>query len=109
METVSFEDFSKLKLKVAKILEAERVEGSDKLLKLQIRLGDEIRTLVAGIAEQYAEDELLGKKIIVVANLAPKKLKGIDSQGMLLAAEGPDGTLSLLSLDRDVEDGIDVH
>ena len=110
METVSFEEFRKLQLRVAKIVEAEKVDGSDKLLKLQIRIGNENRTLVAGIAEHYAEDELLGKKIVVVANLEPKKLKGIDSQGMLLAAESAGGQLALLGVDhRDIPDGAEVH
>ncbi len=109
METISFDEFQKLKIQVAKVIEAERVEGSDKLIKLQIRIGEENRTLVAGIAEQYAEDELLGKKIIVIVNLEPRAFRGVESQGMLLAAESPDGELSLLSLDRDVPDGTEVH
>ncbi|MEK6953469.1 MAG: methionine--tRNA ligase subunit beta [Candidatus Micrarchaeota archaeon] len=109
METVSFEDFAKLSLKVAKILEAQQVEGSSKLLKLKIRIGTEERTLVAGIAEQYAQDELPGKKIIVIANLEPKKLKGIESQGMLLAAQDESGALSLLTIDRDLPEGSEIH
>jgi methionine--tRNA ligase beta chain len=83
---ISYDDFSKLDLRVAKILEAEAVEGSDKLLKLKIRVGTEERTLVAGIGQHYAPDEVLGKKIIIIANLEPRKIKGIESQGMLLAA-----------------------
>ncbi|MFH0971469.1 MAG: methionine--tRNA ligase subunit beta [Candidatus Micrarchaeota archaeon] len=109
MDAISFEDFSKVQLRVAKIMGAEKVEGSNKLYKLQIRIGEEIRTLVAGIAEYYAEDELLGKKIIIVANLEPKKLKGIESQGMLLAAQSADGGLALLTLDSDLPDGSEIH
>jgi methionyl-tRNA synthetase len=84
--TITYDDFAKLDLRVAKILDAEPVEGSDKLLKLRIRVGTEERTLVAGIAQNYAPDEILGKKIIIVANLEPRKIRGIESQGMLLAA-----------------------
>lgn len=109
METIPFADFSKLQLKVAKIISAEKVEGSDKLLKLRVQLGGEQRTLVAGIASHYSPDGLFGKKIIIVANLEPKTLKGIESQGMLLAAQGEDGSLSLVTLDRDVADGSEVH
>lgn len=106
---ISFEEFQKLELRVGKILEAERVEGSSKLYKLQVRLGAEVRTLVAGIAEHYAEDELLGKQIIIVANLEPRTLKGIESQGMLLAAENESGALALVTTDNDIPDGSEVH
>ncbi len=109
MDTIAFEDFAKIKLRVAKILECESVEGSDKLYKLSIRIGEETRTLAAGLAKHYAPDELLGKKIIVVYNLAPRTLKGIESQGMLLAAEDDEGHLGLLSVDNDeVKDGAQV-
>ncbi|OIO25618.1 methionine--tRNA ligase subunit beta [Candidatus Micrarchaeota archaeon CG1_02_55_22] len=109
MDTIAFEDFAKIKLRVAKILECEPVEGSDKLYKLSIRIGEETRTLAAGLAKHYAPDELLGKKIIVVYNLAPRTLKGIESQGMLLAAEDDEGHLGLLSVDNDeVKDGAQV-
>lgn len=109
METVSFEDFAKLDLRVAKIMEVESVEGSDKLYKLTIRIGEETRTLAAGLAQHYAPDELLGKKIIVVANLQPKTLKGIQSQGMLLAAEDSKGEVVLLAPEREIEDGSKIH
>ncbi|MFH1258149.1 MAG: methionine--tRNA ligase subunit beta [Candidatus Micrarchaeota archaeon] len=109
MDNVSFEDFQKLDLRVAKIMEVEKVEGSSKLYKLTIRIGEETRTLVAGIAEKYAEDELMGKKIIVIANLEPKELRGIESQGMLLAAESEDGQLGLLSVENDIPDGSGIH
>jgi len=109
MDTIAFEEFARVKLRVAKITECDPVEGSDKLYKLTIRIGDETRTLAAGLAKHYTPDELLGKKIIVVCNLAPRTLKGIESQGMLLAAEDDEGRLGLLSLDNDeVKDGAQV-
>lgn len=109
METVSYGDFAKLDLKVASIISAEKVEGSEKLLKLQIKVGEEERTLVAGISAHYAPDTLVGKKIIVIANLEPRRLKGIESQGMLLAAEDSEGHLALLVPDREIPDGTQVR
>lgn len=109
MDTITFEDFAKVKLRVAKIMDCEPVEGSDKLYKLSIRVGEETRTLAAGLAKHYAPDELLGKRIVIVANLAPRTLKGVESQGMLLAAEDKEGHLGLLTVDDDeVKDGAEV-
>ncbi len=107
---VKYEDFAKLDLRVATILSAEKVEGADKLLKLRIRMGPEERTLAAGIAKNYLPEELPGKKIIVIANLEPRKIRGIESQGMLLAAVSKDDAgnetgLSLVSPGRDLPDG----
>jgi len=87
METISLNDFMKLDLRVGKVLEASKVEGSKKLLKLKVDIGGEIRQLVAGIAEYYAPRDLEGKLVVVVANLQPKKIRGVISQGMLLAAD----------------------
>jgi methionine--tRNA ligase beta chain len=84
---IKFDDFQKIDLRVGKVLEAEKVEGSEKLLKLIVDLGSEKRQLVAGIAKYYKPPDLIGKEIVVVANLEPKKLMGIESQGMLLAAD----------------------
>ncbi len=99
------EDFLKLDLRLAKVLSAERIEGSDRLLKLRVSLGDEERTLVAGIAQHYSPEELEGKKILVVANLKPRKIFGVESQGMILALS--DGkNLSLLVPDRDIREGV---
>lgn len=84
---IDIKDFLKVDLRVAEIKEAERVENADKLLKLQIELGEEKRQIVAGIAEFYSPEDLLGKKVVVVANLKPAKIRGIESQGMLLAAK----------------------
>src|SRR5258705_134528 len=89
-ERISIEDFMKVELRVAKVLTAERVEKSKKLLKLSVDVGAEQRTLVAGIAEAYEPDALVGKTVVIVFNLKPAKLMGIESNGMVLAAS-PDG------------------
>ena len=104
---VSFEEFSKIDLRVAEVKEVERVKGADKLLKLKIDIGSEVRDIVAGIAEQYSPEEMIGKKIVVVTNLKPAKIRGIESKGMLLAAK--DGKLlSLVCVDKDVKGGSEV-
>ncbi len=97
----------KVQLKVAKILEAERVPKSSKLLKLQVDIGTEQRQIVAGIGKKYAPEDLVGKTIVVVANLKPVKLMGIESQGMVLAA-GEKEVLSLLTVQEDVQIGSKV-
>ncbi|OQA43245.1 MAG: Methionine--tRNA ligase [Parcubacteria group bacterium ADurb.Bin305] len=105
---ISFEDFSKIELKIAKVLEANRVEGSIKLLQLQISLGTEVRQIIAGIGLYYSPEDLIGKEIVVVANLEPKKLMGLESQGMLLAAS-EDGKIALLVPDKDMTPGANIH
>jgi tRNA-binding protein len=102
---ISFEEFQRIDLRIAKIISAERVEGSNKLIKLKASLGGEERTLVAGIASYYSPDELVGKKILMVANLKPRKIFGIESQGMILAVSDGD-KLSLLIPERDVREGV---
>ncbi len=105
---ISYEDFEKVELRVAEVVSAEKVAGADKLLKLEIDLGQERRTIVAGIAKQYSPSQIIGKKIIIVANLKPATIRGIESNGMLLAAvKGND--LALLILDRDIELGSRVQ
>jgi methionyl-tRNA synthetase len=84
---IKFDDFQKIDLRVGKVSDAKKVEGSEKLLKLIVDLGNEKRQLVAGIAKYYRPEDLIGKEIVVVANLEPKNLMGIESQGMLLAAD----------------------
>ncbi|MCR4430228.1 MAG: methionine--tRNA ligase [Tepidanaerobacteraceae bacterium] len=101
---ISIDEFARVQLRVAEVLEAEKVQGADKLLKLSIKIGEEIRQIVAGIAKHYAPDQLVGKKIVVVANLKPAKLRGIESQGMLLAASNGE-KLALLTVDKDIESG----
>lgn len=90
MEQISFDEFNKMDLRVGQILHAERVEGTQKLLKLEVDIGTEKRQMVAGVAEVYSPEALVGKRIIVVANLKPATIRGIESQGMLLAADLPD-------------------
>jgi methionyl-tRNA synthetase len=100
-------DFQKVELRVAQVLAAERVPKSKKLLKLSIKVGEETRTLVAGIAEAYEPESLVGRSIVIVANLQPATLMGIESNGMVLAASH-EGTVSLLTLDKDVPSGSKV-
>ena len=104
---VSIEEFFQTKLKTAKVLTAEKVEGADKLLKLQIELGTETRQLVAGVAQYYTPEEIVGKTIVVVSNLKPAKIRGIESRGMLLAAK--DGkNLRLVTIDGEMPSGVDI-
>jgi len=106
-EYITIDDFAKIKLRVGKVLEAEKVEKSDKLLKLKVSLGNEERIIVSGIAQYYEPQELIGKNLIVLANLKPRKIFGIESHGMLLAAK--DGErLTVLTTDKDVEVGSPV-
>jgi len=104
---ISMEEFQKMDLRVGKILAAENIKKSDKLLKLRVDIGEE-RTLVAGIARAYKPGELVGKTIIIVANLQPTKLMGVESQGMLLAADGLDGTV-LATFDKEAKVGSKVR
>jgi len=105
---ISFDEFSKLELRVARVLQAEKVEKADKLLKLEVDLGDEKRTIVAGIAQHYSPEEMIDRKIVIVANLEPAKIRGIESNGMLLAAEDDDGHLSTLTVTDDIHAGAKV-
>ncbi|HEV3351160.1 MAG TPA: methionine--tRNA ligase subunit beta, partial [Methylomirabilota bacterium] len=100
-------DFQKVELRVAEVLAAERVPKSKKLLKLSIQVGEETRTLVAGVAEAYEPAALVGRKVVIVANLEPATLMGVESNGMVLAASH-EGTVSLLTLDKDVPSGSKV-
>lgn len=101
---INYEDFKKIELRVAQILEAERVENSEKLIKLQISVGEEKRQIIAGIGKFYSPEELINKKIIIVYNLEPKTLMGLESQGMLLAASNEE-TIALLVPDKDINAG----
>ncbi len=104
MELIGIEDFLKLDIRLAKVLSAERVEGSEKLLKLRVSLGEEERTLMAGIAKHYSPEELIGKKVLILANLKPRKIFGVESQGMVLALSDGEN-LSLILPDRDIKEG----
>lgn len=104
---IKIDDFAKIDLRVAEVLEAEKVEGADKLLKLKLKVGDEVRQVVSGLALHYKSEELVGKKLVLVANLEPKKLRGIESYGMILAASN-EGKLTVVTVDKDIESGADV-
>jgi methionine--tRNA ligase beta chain len=105
---VNFEEFKKIELKVAKIISAEEVEGSEKLLKLKVSLGDEERQILAGIAKKYSSQDLEGKEIILVANLEPRNLMGLESQGMLLAADDEGGPV-LIQPEKNVPPGTKIR
>ena len=106
---ITIDDFAKVELRVASVKAAEKVPKADKLLKLTLDVGGEERTVVSGIAQWYAPEDLPGKKVVVVVNLKPAKLRGIVSQGMILAAEDSEGNLALVGLDRDMESGSTVR
>ena len=105
---IAFEDFEKLDIRVGTVLSCERVPKADKLLKFEIADGMENRVIVSGIAKHYKPEELVGKQICFIANLPPRKLRGIESQGMILSAENFDGGLSVLCTDREVKPGSEV-
>lgn len=104
---ISIDDFAKIDLRVAEVISAEKIEGADKLLKLQVKVGDEVRQIVSGIAKHYTPESLLGKRIVVVANLKPAKLRGIESAGMLLAASNEE-RLTLVTTDAPISTGARV-
>jgi methionyl-tRNA synthetase len=99
---ISIDDFAKVELRVAQVKTAERVKGADKLLRLEVDLGTEVRQLVAGIAEAYEPETLIGRKVVIVANLAPRKLRGLESNGMIVAASPEGGKPVLASFLEDV-------
>jgi methionyl-tRNA synthetase len=105
---IVFDDFAKIDLRVGTITAAEKVEKADKLLKLTIDLGFEVRTIVSGIALHYKPEEVIGKQVVVVANLAPRKMRGIESNGMILMAEDAEGKLHFVSPDKVIGDGATV-
>jgi len=105
---ISYDEFKKIDLRVGKVITAEEVQGTDKLLKLEVTLGDEKRTIVAGVKKHYSAEEILGKKIVIVTNLQSVKLRGIESQGMLLAAVDKDNVV-LLTIDKDITEGSKIQ
>ena len=107
MEIINFDDFSKLNIRVGKIIDAEDVEGSNKLIKMKVDIGDEERQIVAGISKYYSLDELTNKTVIVLINLEPRKIFGIESQGMLLASIDGD-KVSLLQTDKEMIPGSEI-
>jgi methionine--tRNA ligase beta chain len=104
---ITIDDFKKVELKVGRVLSAEAIEGSDKLLKLQVDLGSEQRQILSGIAKYYAPADLVGKQITIIANLEPRMMMGLESQGMVLAA-GDGESVSLLMPDKDMPAGSSI-
>ena len=105
---IDIAQFKQVSLRVGHILTAEKVEKADKLLKFSVQVGDEVRTIVSGIAKYYTPEEMVGKQVVVVANLKPAKLRGIESQGMLLCAVTTDGNVVLVSPEKSVPSGSEV-
>ena len=106
--TIQYDDFAKLDLRIATILSAEKVEKADKLLKLELDLGFEKRQVVSGIAQHFNTQEIIGKQVVLVANLAPRKMKGVESNGMILMAEGEGGRLVFVNPDSTIVNGAPV-
>ena len=102
---ISIEDFAKVELRVGQVKIAEKVKGADKLLRLEVDLGTEVRQVVAGIAEAYSPESLIGRKVVIVVNLAPRKLRGLESNGMIVAASAEGGKPVLASFLEDVPVG----
>lgn len=107
-DTITIDDFDKIELKTGVVLQCERVEGSKKLLKSQIKIGSEVRQILSGIAKYYTPEEMVGKKVVVVTNLAPRKMMGFESHGMVLCASDDKGRLSVVSPEKEVESGAEV-
>lgn len=108
-DEIVFDDFMKMDLRVGEIKTAEKVEKSNKLLKFTVDMGLETRTILSGVAKHFSPEEMIGKKVTVMANLAPRKIMGVESQGMLLFAENSDGKLVAVSPDKDAENGAQIN
>ncbi len=106
---IEFADFAKVQLRIGRVVEAEAVPESNKLMKLQVQIGEETRQILAGIKKKYSAEDLIGRQVVVVANLKPAKLMGLESQGMLLAADDVDGQAILLQPDSEAPEGAAVH
>ncbi len=106
---ISFEEFKKVELKVGKILSAEKVENSEKLLKFKISLGGEERQILSGIAKFYDPENMIGRDVVVVTNLAPRMMAGLESNGMILAASNEAGDPVLLQPDKSVLPGSEIN
>jgi methionyl-tRNA synthetase len=101
---ITLDDFRKLDIRIAEVLEARRVPNTDKLIEAKVDLGGEVRTIITGLIPQYQPEELVGKRIVVLANLEPRRVRGVDSHGMLLAAEW-EGRVALLTVEKDAPKG----
>ena len=107
VEFITIDDFDKVKLKTAKVLAAEKVEKADKLLKLTVEVGNEVRTVVSGIAKSYSPEDMVGRTVILITNLKPAKIRGIESNGMILAT-CDDGEINLITTDKEGKSGLEV-
>jgi methionyl-tRNA synthetase len=108
-DMINFDDFTKLDMRVGTILEAEKMPKTKKLLVLKVDTGLDVRTIVSGIAESFTPEEVVGKKVTVLVNLAPRALRGVESEGMILMTENPEGKLVFLNPDEDeVENGTTI-
>lgn len=107
-DEIQFDDFTKIDLRTATILTAEKVEKADKLLKFTVDTGVDVRTVVSGVAESFTPEECIGKQVMILLNLAPRKIRGIESQGMLLLTTKPDGKLAFVTPDVPVENGVEI-
>lgn len=107
-ETIEFDDFTKLDIRIGSILEAEKVAKTKKLLKLKVDVGIDVRTIVSGIAESFSPEEIIGQQVAVLVNLAPRKIRGVESQGMILMADTPDGKLAFMEPEKAVKNGQEV-
>ena len=108
VDLITYDDFMKIQLRTAEVIEAKKVPKSEKLLKLKVRLDNEERQVIAGIAKSYGPENLIGKKVVIVANLQPAKLMGLESKGMILAVETKDGGLEVLNVPESVNNGTRV-
>lgn len=104
LSQISIEDFAKVQMRVGQVMEAEKIEGSRKLIKLKVDIGTEVRQVVAGIAEAYEPSSLIHKKVVIVANLKPARLMGVESNGMIVAAS-VEGKPVLVTFTEEVENG----
>ena len=106
---ITFEDFQKMDIRVGKIVAAEKVAKTKKLMKLTVDTGIDTRTVVSGIAEYYTPEEVIGRQVSILVNLEPKALKGIESQGMILMAEDAGGALSFVTPDKEIKPGSEIR
>ena len=107
-DEITIDDFARTEVRIGKVLECEKHPKAYKLLVSQIKIGPEVRQIVSGIAKWYKPEEMVGKKVLVVCNLKPVTLRGVESQGMILCAEDENGNLEAVTVDK-VEDGAEVH
>jgi methionyl-tRNA synthetase len=106
---ITIEDFDKIQLQIGEVIACEEVKKSKKLLCSQVKIGSEVRQIVSGIKAHYSPEDMVGKKVVVVTNLKPAKLAGIESQGMILCAEDAEGNLSLVTSEKDFPHGAEIR